>query len=122
MVNRIAIGLLLAASLTSGLPALAAKPEVVVEFEITVPDFSTDLPEKDQAIGNLSKAFATELQDHFAFARWLTGAPSQPQLQLGRLVARLEQDTQTRPAPRVFVRFWGARPNGSLVELGLPEM
>ena len=120
MATRIAIGLLLA--LAASFPALASKPEVVVEFEITVTEFTENLPEFDQAVQTVRKALATELQRQVIFANWLTAAPADPQMQLGRLVARLEQDTSTGPGPRVFVRFWGARPNGPLKELGLPEM
>lgn len=120
MATRIVIGLLLA--LAASFPALATKPEVLVEFEIAVTQFTENLPEQDKAIQAVRKAFATELQRQFVFAHWLTEAPAEPLMQLGRLVARLEQDTSTGPGPRVFVRFWGARPNGPLKELGLPEM
>lgn len=120
MATRIAIGLLLA--LAASFPALATKPEVVVEFEITVTEFTDNLPELDKAIQAVREALAIELQRQVIFAHWLTVAPTDPQMQLGRLVARLEQDTSTGPGPRVFVRFWGARPNGPLKELGLPEM
>ena len=122
MATRIAIGLLLAAALSASLPVLAARPEVVVEFEITVPEFTQNLPERDKAIQTLRNAFANELQRQFVFAHWLTEAPTQPQMQLGRLVVRLEQDKGMKPNPRVFVRLWGARPNGPLTELSLPEL
>jgi hypothetical protein len=122
MATRIAIGLLLAASFSASFPVLAAKPEVVVEFEIAVPEFTQNLPERNKAIQTLRSAYAKEFQRQFVFARWLTEAPAQPQMQLGRLVVRLEQDKDTKPNPWVFVRLWGARPNGPLKELGLPEL
>jgi len=120
MATRIVIGLLLA--LAASFPALATKPAVVVEFEITVTEFTDNLPELDKSIKAVGEALAIELQRQVIFAHWLTVAPADPQMQLGRLVARLEQDTSTGPGPRVFVRLWGARPNGPLKELGLPEM
>lgn len=122
MATRIAMGFLVAASIAASFPVLAAKPEVAVEFEITVPQFTDNLPEREMAIRNLRNAFSNELQHQFVFARWLTETPAQPEMQLGRLVVRLEQDRRMQPSPSVFVRLWGARPNGPLKELGLPTM
>lgn len=120
MATRIVIGFMAAAIALASAPALAGKPQVLVQFEIEVPAFQRNLPERPQAVQNVSNALATELARQYVFADWLAQAPAQSQMQLGRLVLRMEENRAAQPNPQVFVRWLGAgsSPGATLVDLG----
>src|SRR5882724_3873938 len=120
MATRIVIGLIAAAIAVASAPVLAGKPQVLVQFEIEVPAFQRNLPERAQAVQSVSGALASELGRQYVFADWLTQAPAQSQMQLGRLVLRMEENRAAQPNPQVFVRWLGASasPGAALVDLG----
>lgn len=108
MATRIARACLGIALVVASALAHAGKPEVLVQFEIAVPAFERNLPERAKAEQNIRKALATELARTYAFANWSTQPAAQPRAQLGRLVLRLEQNPDTRPSPQILVRWLGA--------------
>jgi len=114
------MGLLAAALALVGDAAFAGKPEVLVQFEIAVPAFQRNLPQRAQAEQAVAAAVAAELERQYVFAHWLAQAPAQPQMQLGRLVLRMDQNADMQPNPQVFVHWFGARagPGAELKELG----
>jgi len=114
------IGLFAAAIAMASDAALAGKPEVLVQFEINVPAFTRNLPERAQAEQTVRTALAAEFERQYVFAHWLAQAPAQSQMQLGRLVLRMEQNPNTQPNPQVFVHWFGAsaNPGAGLVDLG----
>lgn len=120
MAPRIVIGLLVALAASGG-EVLAARPEVLVQFEVDVPEFDADRPGMEQARLDVRRALADELQRKYVFANWRVAEPDQSPLEIGRLVLRMEADRQTRPMPSVFVKFWGAsaRPGVALKDLGI---
>lgn len=120
MATRIVLGLFAAAIAVASDAALAGKPEVLVEFEIAVPAFLRNLPQRAQAEQAIASAIATELERQYVFAHWLAQAPAQPETQIGRLVLRLDQNLAMQPNPQVFVHWFGARagPGAQLADLG----
>lgn len=120
MATRIVMGLLSAALALGGGAAFAGKPEVLVQFEIAVPAFQRNLPQRTQTEQAVAAAVAAELERQYAFAHWLVQAPAQPQMQLGRLVLRMDQNAAMQPNPQVFVHWFGARagPGAQLADLG----
>jgi hypothetical protein len=114
------MGLFAAAIAMSSDAALAGKPEVLVQFEIAVPAFQRNLPQRAQAEQAVASAVAAELERQYVFAHWLAQAPAQPQMQIGRLVLRMDQNPAMQPNPQVFVHWFGARagPGAPLVDLG----
>jgi hypothetical protein len=114
------MGLFAAAIAMSSDAALAGKPEVLVQFEIAVPAFQRNLPQRAQAEQAVASAVAVELERQYVFAHWLAQAPAQPQMQIGRLVLRMDQNPAMQPNPQVFVHWFGARagPGAPLVDLG----
>jgi hypothetical protein len=120
MATRIVMGLLAAALALAGDAAFAGKPEVLVQFEIAVPAFKRNLPQRAQAEQAVAAAVAAELERQYVFAHWLAQAPAQPQMQLGQLVLRMDQNADMQPNPQVFVHWFGARagPGAELKELG----
>jgi hypothetical protein len=120
MATRIVMGLLAAAIALAGASAFAGKPEVLVQFEIAVPAFQRNLPQRAQAEQAVAAAVAAELERQYVFAHWMAQAPAQPQMQLGRLVLRMDQNVAMQPNPQVFVHWFGARagPGAQLAELG----
>src|SRR6266702_1199321 len=109
MATRIVMGLCAAAFVMASDAALAGKPEVLVQFEIAVPAFQRNLPQRAQAEQAIAAAIAAELERQYVFAHWLAQAPAQPQMQLGRLVLRMDQNPAMQPNPQVFVHWFGAR-------------
>jgi hypothetical protein len=121
MAARLAIALSAAAALALGMqPAHAAKPEVLVQFEIEVASFNDNLPELDAALLAVRTALAAELGRQFVFADWRVAAPDPAVARLGTLVLRLSADAATRPNPRIFVNWWGtgSSAGSSLRDLG----
>jgi hypothetical protein len=120
MATRIVMGLCAAAFVMASNAALAGKPEVLVQFEIAVPAFQRNLPQRVQAEQTIAAAIAAELERQYVFAHWLAQAPAQPQMRLGRLVLRMDQNPAMQPNPQVFVHWFGARadPGAQLADLG----
>lgn len=108
MATRIALACLGFALAAASGAVQAGKPEVLVQFEIAVPAFERNLPERARAQQNISAALATELARSYGFANWSVQTPAHPQAQLGRLVLKMEENLQTQPNPQVSVRWFGA--------------
>ncbi len=100
------LALLLACS-PLGIYALDSKPHIVVGFEIKVPAFERNLPQRAAAQETIARELAKQLAQRFAFADW-TIVPRDDQARLGSLLLRLEEEPNTVPNPRIAVRWYGS--------------
>jgi len=118
-----AIGL--AAALTACPDGHADKPRVVVQFEVAVPAFTANLPERALAEQHVREALSTEFARRYVFADWATKSGADGAPQLGRVVLRLEQDPNTLPNPRVYATWLGSAgitDDGGLTDLGMERI
>jgi len=102
----------------------ADKPQVVVQFEVRVPAFETNLPDRALAEQHVREALSAEFARRYEFAGWSAQAAAST-AQLGRVVLRLEQDPNTQPNPRVYVTWFGgagAADDAHLTDLGMERI
>ena len=117
----VCLGLLAALLPVRDAAGAESKPYVSVSFQVAVPEFQRNLPQLAQAEVVIARALAAMFADSYAFADWSAGGP-RTGTQLGTLILKLEKDESTRPGPKVFVRFYGAVPGGTLRATKIPEI
>jgi len=84
--------------------AVDSKPHVVVKFEVAVPAFARNLPNRTQTQDAIGQNLAQRIAGRYPFADWSI-APHSKDARLGSLVLRLEEDNSTAPNPRI-VAVW----------------
>ena len=102
--------------------AADTKPYVAVQFEVAVPEFQRNLPQLAQAQAAVGAALAKVFADKYVFANWSASVPPPAGAQLGTLLLKLEKDDNTRPGPKVFLRFYGAIPGGAAHVRSIPTI